>query len=133
MYSAVTVSFNTVVIPSVIVTPFLVQVTVVTGPPIEVHVNLNLGLYPLRSESTVKFIPPSTLTYPVYSKTSDNGHSDKRTTSLYTMDKLLAPLPLTVHTFLPPTKGQPPNNGQNARPHRVHYLEVPLYKNEIRP
>ena len=91
MYSAVTVSFNTVVIPSVIVTPFLVQVTVVTGPPIEVHVNLNLGLYPLRSESTVKFIPPSTLTYPVYSKTSDNGHSDKRTTSLYTMDKLLAP------------------------------------------
>ena len=27
----------------------------------------------------------------------------------------------------PPTKGQPPNNGQNARPHRVHYSEVPLY------
>ena len=37
------------------------------------------------------------------------------------------PLPLTVHTFLPPTKGQPPNNGQNARPQRVHYSEVPLY------
>ena len=31
------------------------------------------------------------------------------------------PLPLTVHTFLPQ------NNGQNARPQRVHYLEVPLY------
>ena len=37
------------------------------------------------------------------------------------------PLPLTVHTFLPPTKGQPLNNGQNARPRRVHYSEVPLY------
>ena len=37
------------------------------------------------------------------------------------------PLPLTVHTFLPLTKGQPPNNGQNARPKRVHYSEVPLY------
>ena len=37
------------------------------------------------------------------------------------------PLPLTVHTFLPPTKGQPLNNGQNARPQRVHYSEVPLY------
>ena len=37
------------------------------------------------------------------------------------------PLPLTVHTVLPPTKGQPLNNGQNARPHRVHYSEVPLY------
>ena len=31
------------------------------------------------------------------------------------------PLPLTVHTFLPP------NKGQNARPQRVHYSEVPLY------
>ena len=36
------------------------------------------------------------------------------------------PLPLTVHTFLPPTKGQSLNNGQNARPQRVHYSEVPL-------
>ena len=27
----------------------------------------------------------------------------------------------------PPTKGQPPNNGQNACPHCVHYSEVPLY------
>ena len=36
------------------------------------------------------------------------------------------PLPLTVHTFLPLTKGQSPNNGQNARPQRVHYSEVPL-------
>ena len=37
------------------------------------------------------------------------------------------PLPLTVHTFLPRTKGQPPNNGQNVCPQRVHYSEVPLY------
>ena len=28
----------------------------------------------------------------------------------------------------PPTKGQPLNNGQNARPQLVHYSEVPLYK-----
>ena len=58
------------------------------------------------------------ITYPIlmhtYSKTSDNGQT-------------ACPLPLTVHTFLPPTKGQPPNNGQNARPQRVHYSEVPLY------
>ena len=31
-----------------------------------------------------------------------------------------------VHTFLPPKKGQPLNNGQNARPQCVHYSEVPL-------
>ena len=60
----------------------------------------------------------------IYSKTSDNGHSDKRTTSLQW--QTACPLPLTVHTFLPPTKGHPPNNGQNARPQRVHYSEVPL-------
>ena len=41
------------------------------------------------------------------------------------------PLPLTVHTFLPPMKGQPPNNGQNARPHLVHYSEVPLYISRV--
>ena len=29
--------------------------------------------------------------------------------------QIACPLPLTVHTFLPPTKGQPLNNGQNAR------------------
>ena len=60
-----------------------------------------------------------------YSKTSDNGHSDNRTTSHN--GQTACHLPLTVHTFLPPTKGQPPNNGQNAHPHRVHYSEVPLY------
>ena len=27
----------------------------------------------------------------------------------------------------PPTKGQPPNNGQNFCPQVVHYSEVPLY------
>ena len=37
------------------------------------------------------------------------------------------PLPFIVHAFLPLKKGQPLNNGQNARPQCVHYLEVPLY------
>ena len=72
--------------------------------------------------STTPHEIPSGIT--LYSKTSDNGHSDKRTTSLQWTNCL--PLPLTVHTFLSPTKGQPPNNGQNARPQRVHYSEVPL-------
>ena len=64
----------------------------------------------------------------VYCKTSDNGHSNKRTTSLQWTNCL--PPAITcpyISTFLPPTKGQPPNNGQNARPQRVHYSEVPLY------
>ena len=52
-----------------------------------------------------------------YSKTSD-----KRTTSLQWTNCL--PLPLTVHTFLPP------NNGQNARPHCVHY-SVYIYYNAL--
>ena len=43
------------------------------------------------------------------------------------MDKLLAPCLYIVHTFLPPKKGQPLNNGQNTRPQSVHYSEVPLY------
>ena len=34
------------------------------------------------------------------------------------------PLPLTVHSILPPTKGQPPNNEQSARPHHVHYNNI---------
>ena len=42
------------------------------------------------------------------------------------MDKLLAPC-LYIHTFLPPKKEQPLNNGQNTRPQSVHYSEVPLY------
>ena len=29
-----------------------------------------------------------------------------------------------VHTFLPPKKGQPLNNGQNACPQCVHYSEM---------
>ena len=47
--------------------------------------------------------------------------------NLPTMDTLLTPCPYIVHTFLPPKKGQPLNNGQNARPQYVHYSEVPLY------
>ena len=39
----------------------------------------------------------------------------------------VCPLPLTVHTFLPPTKGQPPNNGQNARPHNIYIYIYTLY------
>ena len=41
MYCAVTGSFNTVVVPSVIVTESLVQVTVVAGPPVEIQVRVN--------------------------------------------------------------------------------------------
>ena len=42
------------------------------------------------------------------------------------------PLPLTVHTFLPPMKGQLPNNGQNARPQRVGGSTVyTLYYNSV--
>ena len=47
--------------------------------------------------------------------------------NLPTMDKLLAAYLYIVHTFLPPNKGQPLNNGQNACPQCVHYSEVPLY------
>ena len=36
------------------------------------------------------------------------------------------PLLYNAHTFLPPKKGQPLNNGQNARPQRLHYSEVSL-------
>ena len=32
----------------------------------------------------------------------------------------------------PPTKGQPPNNEQNARPQLVHYSEVQLHKEKDR-
>ena len=41
VYCAVTGSFNTVVVPSVIVTESLVQVTVVAGPPVEIQVRVN--------------------------------------------------------------------------------------------
>ena len=57
-----------------------------------------------------------------YSGTSGNEHSN-----LPTMDKLFALYLYIVHTFLPPKKRQPLNNGQNARPQHVHYSEVPLY------
>ena len=36
-YCAVTPLFNTVLVPSVTVTEYLVQVTLVAGPPIEIH------------------------------------------------------------------------------------------------
>ena len=52
MYCAVTGSFNTVsVTPSATVAESLVQVTVVTGPPVETHVSVNS---PLRSEVMIK-------------------------------------------------------------------------------
>ena len=42
------------------------------------------------------------------------------------------PLPMIiVHTFLPPKKGQPLNNGQNGRPQCVHYSEDPLYTESL--
>ena len=62
---------------------------------------------------------------PVYSKTSDNGHSNKRTTSLQWTNCL--PPAINCPYISTSEKGQPPNNGQNARPQRVHYSEVPLY------
>ena len=40
VYCAVTGSFNTVLVPSVIVTESLVQVTVVAGPPVEIQVRV---------------------------------------------------------------------------------------------
>ena len=40
VYCAVTGSFNTVSVPSVIVTLPLVQVTVVAGPPVEIQVRM---------------------------------------------------------------------------------------------
>ena len=40
IYVAVTVSFNTVSVPSVTVVRYLVQVTVVAGPPVEIQVRV---------------------------------------------------------------------------------------------
>ena len=40
MYCAVSGSFNTIAVPSVIVTESLVQVTVVAGPPVEIQVRV---------------------------------------------------------------------------------------------
>ena len=51
VYCAVTGSSNTVPVPSVTVVEYLVQVTVVAGPSVEIQVRVNLGLFPFRSES----------------------------------------------------------------------------------
>ena len=51
VYCAVTGSSNTVSVPSVTVVESLVQVTVVAGPPVEIQVMVNLGLFLFRSES----------------------------------------------------------------------------------
>ena len=64
MYCAVTGSFNTVIFPLLIMVEFLVQVTVVAGPPVEIQVRVNRGLPPLRSESTVSISPPGIETFP---------------------------------------------------------------------
>ena len=50
VYCAVTGSSNTVSVPSVTVVESLVQVTI-AGPPVEIQVRVNLGLFPFRSES----------------------------------------------------------------------------------
>ena len=41
VYCAVSGSSNTVLVPSVILIEFLVQVTVVAGPPVEIQVRVN--------------------------------------------------------------------------------------------
>ena len=53
MHCAVTGSSNTVTFPVVKILPYLIQVTVVAGPPVEIQVRV----YRL-SESRVKVIPP---------------------------------------------------------------------------
>ena len=45
----------------------------------------------------------------------------RRRDNLPTMDKMFTPC---LYRFLPPKKGQPPYNGQNVHPQRVHYSEV---------
>ena len=46
VYCAVTGSSNTVLVPSVIVTESLVQMTLVAGPPVEIQVRVNRGVVP---------------------------------------------------------------------------------------
>ena len=53
VYCAVSVLSSTV-IPPVTSSEYLVQVTVVAGPPVEIQVRVNWGLFPLRSDFTVK-------------------------------------------------------------------------------
>ena len=54
MYCAVTALFNTVSVPSVIVTESLVQVTVVAGPPVEIQVRVFIE----------SIIPPGMMIFP---------------------------------------------------------------------
>ena len=61
----------------------------------------------------------------IYSGTSSNGHSEERTTSLQWTN--CVPPANNCSMLEPPKKGQPPNNGQNSCPQRVHCSEVPLY------
>ena len=64
----------------------------------------------------------------VYSGTSDNGHSEEWTTSLqWTNCSPPAYNILSIHFYL---RRKDNENGQNARPQRVHYSEVPLYNRE---
>ena len=53
VYCAVTGSSNTVSFPSVIVVESLVQVTVVTGPPVEIQVSMNCPASNTMSSDTV--------------------------------------------------------------------------------
>ena len=65
VYCAVTGSLNRV-IPPATVSEFLIQVTVVAGPPVVVQEKVNQGLSPLRSKSTaaVHVILPGIMTSP---------------------------------------------------------------------
>ena len=58
------VSLNAVTVPAVKVSESLVQVTVVAGPPVEIHVRVNSGVVPMRAECNVNVIPPDTVTFP---------------------------------------------------------------------
>ena len=59
------VSLNAVTVPAVKVSESLVQVAVVAGPPVEIHVRVNSGVVPMRAdESNVNVIPPGTVMFP---------------------------------------------------------------------
>ena len=64
VYCAVTGSFNTVSVPSVILVEFLVHWTVVAGPPVEIQVRINCGVGPFKSEISENAISDTTVIYP---------------------------------------------------------------------
>ena len=58
-------SFNAVTAPSVMAVESLVQVTVVAGPPVVIHVRVNSRNFPLVSKKEVNTRFPFTLTSPM--------------------------------------------------------------------